>query len=282
MLTRRDLLQSVPLTLTASVFPRAARSYDGGQIYRKGNPTELSEQYPAYPPELIRMFVTVSHFDLNKLKDLIGPHPHLVKSAWDWGFGDWETPLGAACHMGRQDIAQFLLSKGATPSLFSWVLFGDLPMVKLIVERQAGIQRVAGPHSISLVGHARTGGKQSEAVLEYLFSLKDADIPKPIDLTEEERAGICGSYRFGAGPSQVVEVTDDISSYLKNSMYTYAPQLNWKRQGTMERPLFHVGKRVFYPAGSPSIQIRFEKHADAIMTISDGEIVLSGSREPSL
>lgn len=68
--------------------------------------------------------------------------------------------------------------------------------------------------------------------------------------------------------------------YLNNPMYTYAPQLNWTRRNTMARPLFHLGSKVFYPAGAPSIEIRFEWHADAeVMTVYDGGTVfLSASR----
>src|ERR1700751_5039994 len=126
MLTRRDLPQFALVVPSAKAIPQIARLLNNFENAQKGNSMDLPEQYPAYSAELIKAIVTVAHFDLNKLKDLIDPHPHLVKSAWDWGFGDWETPLGAACHMGRRDIAGDVLSKGGTPSLFSWVLFGDL------------------------------------------------------------------------------------------------------------------------------------------------------------
>jgi hypothetical protein len=216
MFTRRDLLQFASVAMPAEAFSWANQRLNNILSDLQGNTMDLPEHYPAYSSDLIQMIVTVAHFDLNKLKELIDPRPHLVKSAWDWGFGDWETPLGAACHMGRRDIAEFLLSKGATPSLFSWVLLGDLHMVQQIVEGQPGIQRVAGPHSISLLAHARMGGKQSEVVLEYLHALKDADSVRPVPLTDEQRTSICGTYRFGADPSHVVEVTDDIRPYLNS------------------------------------------------------------------
>jgi hypothetical protein len=280
MLTRRDLLQCALVAPSAKAFPQIARLLNILESAQKGNGMDMPEQYPAYTAELIKAIVTVAHFDLTKLEYLIDPHPHLVKSAWDWGFGDWETPLGAACHMGRRDIAEYLLLKGATPSLFSWVLLGDLDMVQKIIDHQPGIQRIAGPHSISLLAHARMGGKQSEAILEYLHSLKDADSARPITLTDEERTSICGTYRFGEGPSQLVEVIDDVRPYQNSPMYTYPPQLNWTRRGTMGRPLFHFGNKVFYPAGAPSVEIRFERHTDAeIMTVRDGEPVLTASRE---
>ncbi|HEX5235434.1 MAG TPA: hypothetical protein VFW25_08900 [Silvibacterium sp.] len=279
MLTRRNLLQFAPVALSAKTFSELAWLLHD---VRSGgaDSMELPERYPAYPADLIKTIVTVAHFDKNKLKELIDPHPHLVKSAWDWGFGDWETPLGAACHMGRRDIAEYLLSNGATPSLFSWVLFGDIGMVQQIIEHRPGIERMGGPHSISLLAHARMGGQPSQAVFEFLRSLKDADSAKPIPLSSEERMSICGAYRFGAGISQLVEVTDDVGVYLNSGMYTYPPQLNWMRQGTMARPLFHMGSKVFYPAGAPRIQIRFETQAGAeVMTVRDGEIMLTASHQ---
>lgn len=279
MFTRRELLRFASLAVPAKAFSWVNQPLNNIQTDLKGNSMDLPEHYPAYSSDLIERIVTVAHFDLTQLKELIDPHPHLVKSAWDWGFGDWETPLGAACHMGRRDIAEFLFSKGASPSLFSWVLFGDLAMVQQMVEHQPGIERVTGPHSISLLAHARMGGKQSEVVLEYLHTL-NADSVRPIALTDEERTSICGTYRFGDGPSQVVEVTDDMRAYLNSPMYTYAPQLNWGRRNTLARPLFHLGSKVFYPAGAPSIEIRFAGHADAeVMTVHDGgTVVLSASR----
>jgi hypothetical protein len=37
-----------------------------------------------------------------------------------------------------------------------------------------------GPHGISLHAHAKSGGKQAEAVLDYLQSIKKLDLtPKP-------------------------------------------------------------------------------------------------------
>ncbi len=161
MATRRDFLHLTSAALSAHQFAGGLNWFiDNVLDDNKRGAMALPEQYPAYSADLIKQIVTVAHFDLNKLKELLNPRPHLVKAAWDWGFGDWETPLGAACHMGRRDIAEFLLAKGATPSLFSWVLFGDLPLVRQIVERSPGIQVTPGPHSISLLAHARMGGKQ--------------------------------------------------------------------------------------------------------------------------
>jgi hypothetical protein len=277
MITRRSFMQVSSAALSAGAFPwTSSVQAVGGR--EKGTPTELTERYPAYAPEVIQQIVRVSHFSLDKVKEIVGPHPQLVKAAWDWGFGDWETPLGAASHMGRRDIAEYLLSNGAMPSLFSAVMLGDLGVVKQIVERHAGIERVAGPHSISLLAHARVGGAGAKDVYAYLEGLGDADMANPMAMTEQERKLICGTYKID-GDAQSLEVSDDMHAYAKSPMYTYSPQLNWKRTGTMERPLFHLGDMTFYPAGSRSTQIRFEEKAHAVvMTVTDGGDVLTASR----
>lgn len=47
------------------------------------------------------------------VQELLAQEPALINNAWDWGGGDWETGLGAAAHMGRHDIANYLLKNGA-------------------------------------------------------------------------------------------------------------------------------------------------------------------------
>ncbi len=279
MITRRSFLHFTSVALSAKTFPWTDLLQDETGKQQTVNLETLTEQYPAYPPDLIERLVTVSHFSLDKVKEIVGPHPQLVKAAWDWGFGDWETPLGAACHMGRRDIAEYLFSNGATPSLFSSVFFGDLPSVKQTVERHPGIERVSGPHSISLLAHARVGGKNAEEVFAYLHSLGDADMANPTPLTDQEKNMICGSYQVGLDASHRIEVSADMHAYANSPMYTYPPQLNWKRTGTMGRPLFHLGAMTFYPAGAPSIQIRFEQLDQAVvMTVKDGAQSFTASR----
>ena len=67
----------------------------------------------AMAPALVNQFVNDAHGDFDSVKKLLEEEPALVNSCWDWGGGDWETGLGAAAHMGRKDIAEFLLNKGA-------------------------------------------------------------------------------------------------------------------------------------------------------------------------
>jgi hypothetical protein len=228
----------------------------------------VADLFPTQPPELVREMVTVSHYDLNRVKALLEVRPSLARAAWDWGFGDWETALGAASHMGNRPIAECLISKGARPSLFSSAMLGHLEVVRAFVAAQPGVQRIRGPHSISLLAHAKAGGQASRPVFEFLQSLGDADSDPVVPLSDSEAEGIRGSYVFGPAMSQQIEVTVDRG------------EATWTRKGMMGRPLFHLGSRAFYPAGVPAARIRFrEDGSTMLMTIEDPEVVLVARRK---
>lgn len=238
----------------------------------------VSESFPAQPRELVREMVTVAHFDLKRVKELVHTHPSLAIAGWDWGFGDWETPLGAASHMGNRPIAEYLISKGAPTSLYSAAMLGHLDVIKALVAAEPGIQRIRGPHSISLYAHARMGGETARPVFEFLQSLGDADSESPVPLKDKDAAALAGIYVFGSRDTHQVEVNADMKMYA-NKMYTYPPQLNWTRKGTMTRPLFHLGDRTFYPAGASAVRVHFTDDADdVVMTVNDGDLALSARR----
>ena len=75
------------------------------------------DRYPAIPLEVAAEVVGSAHFKLERLKELVEPRPELAKAVWDWGFGDWESALGAASHVGRKDIVDYL---GTVYSLARW------------------------------------------------------------------------------------------------------------------------------------------------------------------
>jgi hypothetical protein len=108
--------------------------------------------------------VTVAHGNIERVRELVEAQPTLAKAAWDWGFGDWETALGAASHTGGREIAEYLIAKGARPSVFSAAMLGQLDVVKAFVAAQPGVQRILGPHSIPLLAHAKAGGAAAEEV----------------------------------------------------------------------------------------------------------------------
>ncbi len=228
----------------------------------------VSDLFPTQSPELAREMVTVAHFDLRRVKELVEARPSLARAAWDWGFGDWETALGAASHMGNRPIAEYLIQKGARPSLFSAAMLGQLQVVKAFVAAQAGVQHIRGPHSISLIAHARAGGEPGRLVVEFLQSIGGADADPAVALSERDAQRLPGAYIFGPATNQQIEVTIDHG------------QVAWARKGMMGRQLFHLGDRVFYPGGAEAVRIRFQEDGNTMtMTVEDSVLVLVARRK---
>src|SRR5262249_50059357 len=115
------------------------------------------EKQAALAPELVMEFVGKAHGDLNRVQELLAQEPALLNAAWDWGGGDWETGLGAAAHMGRKDIATYLLAQGARIDLFAAAMLGYLDIVKAILTAAPEAGKYPGPHGIPLLVHAKAG-----------------------------------------------------------------------------------------------------------------------------
>ena len=270
-LSRRDLVRLastvIPLRLPWNI--RAVANESSAQEKH----CQVTDQFPIQPSELVREMVTVSHFDQERVRELVESKPSLARAAWDWGFGDWETALGAASHMGNRLIAEYLISKGARPSLFSATMLGQLEVVRAFVSAQPGAQRIRGPHSISLLDHAKAGGPEARAVFDFLKSMNGAGDEPGVTLRDADRIAILGTYVFGFSPSQQIEITMEYNPMLKME------QLTWARTGTMGRPLYHLGDRVFYPAGAAAVRIEFTEEMDTVvMTVRDPDIVLRAQR----
>lgn len=126
---------------------------------------------PALQGSLVQEFVGNAHGDLDRVRELLAQEPKLINATWDWGGGDFETALGAASHMGRRDIAEFLLSKGARLDIFAATMLGKLDIVKATLTAFPDAIHTPGPHGIPLIAHATAGGDHAREVLEYLESL---------------------------------------------------------------------------------------------------------------
>ena len=126
---------------------------------------------PALESSLVEEFVRVAHSDLERTRELLEQESGLVNASWDWGGGDFETALGSASHMGRSDIANYLLENGARPDLFAASMLGKFEIVKSALDSYPAVIHVPGPHGISLLEHAKFGGEDAIAVYEFLQSL---------------------------------------------------------------------------------------------------------------
>lgn len=223
--------------------------------------TRARPDFPRQDPALVQQVVAEAHRSLDAVRELVERTPELAKAAWDWGFGDWETPLGAASHTGRHEIADYLLSRGARPSLFSAAMLGQLEVVRAFVEATPGIQGVSGPHGITLLAHARAGGQNALPVVAYLETVGGADpVPAQVPIEEAELASREGRYVFGTGEDEVLDVEVRRGS------------LSIGRPGFSRRNLFHLGEDSFYPAGAPSVRIRLDA-AGSLQLEAGGEVL---------
>lgn len=266
---RRNFLQLAGLALSARALALAIPDDKPSQIVPDEVPGKpaVSDSFPTQLPALAREMVSVSHFDLKRVQQLVSARPSLARAAWDWGFGDWETALGAASHMGNRAIAEYLMANGARPSLFSSAMLGQLEVVKAFVAAQPGVQRIRGPHSISLLAHAKAGGEAARPVYDFLLPLGDAGADPQVPITQSDIDSILGTYPFGVAENEQIEVTADKGT------------VTWTRKGTMGRPLFHLGEREFYPWGAAAVRIRFKAEgAKTVMTVNDPDLVLTASK----
>ncbi|WP_018758101.1 ankyrin repeat domain-containing protein [Paenibacillus terrigena] len=120
------------------------------------------------PSELVRQFVASAHHELDTVQSMLDVEPGLLHAAMNWGGGDWETALGAAAHVGRQDIARYLLEQGAHLDLFAAAMLGYVDVVKSIVQVNPQAKHAKGPHGIPLLRHAYMGGEAARDVVAFL------------------------------------------------------------------------------------------------------------------
>jgi hypothetical protein len=123
------------------------------------------ERPPALDPDAVREFVVAGHGDLDAVRAALDGEPGLLNACWDWGGGDFETALGGASHMGRRDIAEFLLERGARLDVFAAAMLDMEDVVRAVLAADPAAGDSLGPHGIPLVAHARAGGADRVAAL---------------------------------------------------------------------------------------------------------------------
>ncbi|MEM8671929.1 MAG: ankyrin repeat domain-containing protein [Planctomycetota bacterium] len=180
---RRLLLGGAIATVAFSDRSMANPVNDGDEVSGPRE-AEWSRDYdaPSFKPswknpqvnrELAADFVIFAHSEMKQTKALLDRYPEVLNAAVDWGAGDYETALGGASHMGRRDIVELLLERGARPDLFTLAMLGELDAVKSLLTLQPKLIDAKGPHGFSLHFHAQVGGERSAKVLDYLQSVKE-------------------------------------------------------------------------------------------------------------
>src|SRR5215510_1342288 len=166
----RDLLHAQPGTtpsaLTPSTTPESA-----------DNVPDFPEHHPPFDRARVKRFVIAAHVNFAAVKAMLAEEPNLINGTIDWGNGDFETALGGASHMGRRDIAEYLLEHNARLDIFAATMLGKLDIVRAAVAAFPNTVRVPGPHGIPLIVHAEKGGPPAKDVLEFLQPLATQPVP---------------------------------------------------------------------------------------------------------
>ena len=242
---------------------------DADESARGAAPGAVYHEFPSQDPALVRNVVGLSHFDLDGVRELVSDRPALAKASWDWGFGDWESALGAASHVGRRDIVEVLMSHGARPNLFTFAMLDQVDVVRAAVEANPGVQKTHGPHGITLLAHARFG--KAQRVVDYLEHVGDADVPQRNEPLEAgANALYVGTYSFQPGSDGVLSVVEMKSGALAVHRGESAP-----------RQLLHLGDHTFYPTGAPAARIAFRMSdggAAETLTVHDADLVVTARK----
>lgn len=133
--------------------------------------TQQQNRPPALQPDLVKEFVIAGHGNLDRVKELLAQEAGLLNATWDWGGGDFETALGGAGHMGRKDIAGYLINKGSRMDIFVATMLGKIDVVKAMLTAYPELIHSKGPHGLTFLHHAKKGGDEAVPVLKYLESL---------------------------------------------------------------------------------------------------------------
>lgn len=131
---------------------------------------------PALPADKVQAVVGQAHRSLEKVRDLVEETPLLVNAVWDWGGGDFETPLEAAAHTGRREIAEYLLAKGARPTIYAAGMLGQLGLVQAFHAVNPKAHEIPGPHGFTLLHCVRQGGDDAKPVLDWLLAQGVPDV----------------------------------------------------------------------------------------------------------
>ena len=265
---RRRFIKSSAFGLIGITAFGNSSAQDVIEIEKTENADSLFYRYPGINDSMASGIVGASHGNFDKVKELVIARPELAGASWDWGFGDWETALGAASHVGRRDIAEFLMSHGARPDIFTYTMMGMIKSVQEIIETVPGIQSHNGPHGITLLQHAKNRLENKEIaasdaanvkkVISYLETLGNADLkPKSLDVTEEEKKKYAGEYRFGTGEGEIFVVDIHRLGFVQIG-----------RKGSSARKLNKIGESSFSPAGAPSVKIIFKITSDKAVSLS--------------
>lgn len=243
-LTRRKWLKACGGTIGAGMLPASALGLQSDSAAPPEAKKADLDSFPQQSPDLVRETVGASHGKIDRVRELVTAYPELAKSSWDWGFGDWESPLEAAAHTGQREIALFLMQQGARPSLLTFAMLGELNIVKAVLAADPQQLHTAGAHGLTLLHHAQAGGDQANGVVDHLLSLGAVESDSTVPAKEITDA-LVGEYKSAA---------DNATLMVEVKRFGLSVRGN---RGS-DRRLIRLDDGAWSPAGAPSVRLRFE------------------------
>jgi uncharacterized protein len=110
---------------------------------------------------IVEECVGAAHGDFDKVRDLVERHPGLVNARAPWN----ETPVEAATQLGRRDIIEYLLGRGAPLDLFTACVLGRRDVVEAELAADPARARARGVHELPTLYFAAIGGQREVAEL---------------------------------------------------------------------------------------------------------------------
>jgi hypothetical protein len=263
-ISRRLLVKSSVFGVLVAAIPNILYSRT---ILGLGPPDQklpLPERHPAIPLDVASEVVGVSHFNFDRLKELVEPRPELARASWDWGYGDWESALDAASHVGRKDMVDYLIGKGAVPTIFTLAMLGHYETVKAMIDAYPGTQKKLGPHGISLLHHAKLAMDmegvdkgRARQLIDHLQQLGDSDGQPFLMMEDAEKQKFLGDYTYGKGPVDGFTVKLNMQKLLSLG-----------RLGKSGGTLLKTGENEFAYKGAPSVFVTFKVEGDTVISIT--------------
>ncbi len=135
----------------------------GGSALLAPNILQANHNDSTFNKEEIDEFVLAAHNDSDKTRKMVDRNPLILNCASQYVRGDFETAIGGASHMGRKDIAEILVDRGARLDIFNLTFLGYTEVVKGLIKASPQYLNSYGPHGFTLLHHAKMGKHQDFA-----------------------------------------------------------------------------------------------------------------------
>jgi ankyrin repeat protein len=116
---------------------------------------------PELDQGLVEEAVGNAHGNLELVKELVEAHPALVQARAPWN----ESAVEAATQMGRRDIIEYLVSRGASVDFFTACALGRTDQVEAELRADPQRARARGVHDLPALYFAGVGGQLEIAEL---------------------------------------------------------------------------------------------------------------------